>query len=560
MRRVRLAAALAPLMAAAALAAARHRGTLPPEYDILLLGGTIADGSGGPLRRADVAVTADRIAAVGDLTGRTARRTVDVAGLVVAPGFIDMLGHSEATILVDPRGVSKVTQGVTTEITGEGRSIAPVDANTLRVDSAQYAEWGLTVDWHDLDGYFRRLERSGTPFNMATFVGATQVRQYVLGDAPRAPTARELSEMEALVDTAMRQGALGLSSALVYEPGFYASTEELVALARVAGRYGGRYATHIRNERSRIDQALTEAFRIGEEAGVPVEVWHLKVAGRASWGRMPMILARFERLRAEGRKVGANSYPYTATATGLSVAVPQWAHAGGDDSLVERLRDSATRRRIRRQMERSNGQERGVMILGVLDSTLKRYEGRLITDIARDEGTDPYDALFDILIADHGKTGAAFFSMDEADVKATIAAPWVGVGMDFGAVAPDGPLHMREVHPRAYGTFPRILGTYVREEHLLSLEAAVRKMTGVAAERMGIEDRGILKVGKYADITVFDPATIADRSTYEHPGELSVGVRYVLVNGRFTLDDGQPTGELPGRPLRGPGWRRGRGP
>jgi dihydroorotase/N-acyl-D-amino-acid deacylase len=539
----------------------RHRVT---DYDLLLVGGTVVDGTGAPRRRADVAVNRDRIAAVGDLSGRTARRTVDVAGLVVAPGFIDMLGHSEATILVDQRGVSKVTQGVTTEITGEGSSIAPVNATTLRDDSAQYAAWGLTVDWRDLDGYFRRLERSGTPLNIATFVGATQVRRYVLGDADRVPTAGELAEMVALVDTAMQQGALGVSSALVYAPAFYAKTGELIALARAAGSYGGIYATHIRNEGARIDEALTEAFRIGREAHVPVEVWHLKLAGRPSWGRMPGILARFLRLRAAGQKVGANSYPYTASATGLAASIPAWAHAGGDDAMVQRLRDPAMRARIRHEMQGRGRQESfsggagglsGVLVLGVLDSTLRRYEGRRIADIAREEGKDPYDVLFDLLVTDHARTGAAYFSMSEADVRAAVAAPWVGVGMDFGAVASDGPLNMRVVHPRAYGTFPRILGHYVREEHALALEAAVRKMTGVAAERMGLKDRGVLREGNYADITVFDPATIADRATFENPHQPSAGIRFVLVNGRFTLDDGRLTGERPGRALRGPGWR-----
>ncbi len=551
MRVFRLPALLAAALAA--LAAAPRRPPAQPDYDVLIRGGTVADGSGGPLRAADVAIVGDRIAAIGDLTGKTARRTVDATGLVVAPGFIDMLGHSEATILVDPRGLSKVTQGVTTEITGEGRSIAPVNANTIRADSAQYAAWGLVVDWHDLDGYFRRLERSGTPFNLATFVGATTVRQYVLGDADRAPTPGELAAMEALVDTAMRQGALGVSSALVYEPAYYASTAELVALARVAGKYGGVYATHIRNERSSIEQALGEAFLIGRDAGVPVEVWHLKVAGRGNWGRMPAILSLFERLRLEGRRVGANSYPYTASATGLSAALPAWVHEGGDDSMVARLRDAAVRARIRREIGGARGLSR-VMVLGVLDSTLKRYEGRRVDDIARDEHRDAVDVVCDILVADHGKTGADFFSMSESDVRATIEAPWVGVGMDFGAVAPDGPLGMREVHPRAYGTFPRILGHYVREEHALTLEAAIHKMTEVAAERMGLGDRGLLRAGYFADITVFDPATVADRATYAQPALTSVGIRYVLVNGRFTLDEGRPTGERPGRALRGPGW------
>jgi N-acyl-D-amino-acid deacylase len=564
MRRTIALSRRAAVAAALALGAAAPEPRAAPDFDLLLAGGTVVDGTGAPRRLADVAVSGDRIAAIGDLRGRTARRTIDATGLVVAPGFIDMLGHSEITILVDPRGVSKVTQGVTTEITGEGVSVAPVNANTLRGDSAQFAAWGLTVDWHDLDGYFDRLRRSGTPFNLATFVGATQVRKYVLGDAARAPTAVELARMVALVDTAMRQGALGVSSALVYAPAFYARTAELIALARAAARYGGVYATHIRNEGPRIDEALGEAFRIGREARIPVEVWHLKVAGRANWGRMPRILARFEALRAAGRRVGANSYPYTASATGLDATIPAWAHAGGDDAMLRRLREPATRARIEREMRGGTGQESfsrsagglsGVMVLGVLDTTLRRFEGRRISDIAREEGRDPYDVLFDLLIADHANTGAAYFSMSEADVAATIAAPWVGVGMDFGAVAPDGPLHMRQVHPRAYGTFPRLLGRYVREQRLLSLETAVHKMTAVPAERMGLRNRGVLRVGDFADITVFDPGTVADRATFAEPHRVSVGIRYVLVNGQLTLDEGRLTGARPGRPLRGPGWR-----
>jgi len=551
---------LVAVLGAAALVAAAPSGVhRRADLDVLFVGGSVVDGSGAPARPADVGVRDDRIAAIGDLRDRSATRVVDASGLVVAPGFIDMLGQSEATILVDPRGVSKVTQGITTEVTGEGVSAAPASVVTVRRDSATYAAWGLVVDWHDLDGYFRRLERSGTPINLATFVGATQVREYVIGYARRAPTRAELAWMEALVDTAMRQGALGVSSSLGYAPAVYASTAELVALARVAARYHGVYGTHIRS--------LSEAFRIGREAGIPVEVWHLKLAGRANWGRMPGLLRRFEALRREGRHLGANSYPYTASATGLDAAVPAWAHAGGDDSLLARLRDPAIRARLKREMEAraarggdesfsgGDGGLGNVLVLGVLDSTLRRYEGRRITDIARDEGRDPYDALFDLIVADRARTGAAFFTMDESDVAAAIAAPWVGVGSDFGAVAPDGPLQMRRVHPRAYGTFPRILGHYVREEHALTLENAIRKMTAVAASRMGLRERGLLREGFFADITVFDPATIADRATFEDPHQPSVGVRYVMVNGRFTMDDGRLTSERPGRALRGPGWR-----
>ncbi len=529
-----------------------HRPALPPsrQFDVLIRGGTVVDGTGAPGRRADVGISGDRITAIGDLAGATAARTVDAAGLTVAPGFIDMLGWSQFTILVDGRGVSKVTQGITTELTGEGWSPAPVNANTLRDDSAQFAAWGLTVDWRDLDGYYRRLERSGTPFNVGTFVGATTVRLYVMGDARRAPTAAELRWMVALVDTAMRQGALGLSTSLGYPPATWAATDELVALARAAGRHGGLYITHIRSEGDGIDRALGEAFPVGERAGVSVEVWHLKLSSRRQWGRMPEILRRFEERRARGERVGANSYPYIASARGLASELPDWVEAGGTDSMLARLRDPAVRRRVRAQL----GSLGHVMLLSTLDTSLRRWQGRRITEIARELGKAPADVLMDIVIADRGNSGAAYFNMSEDDVRATIAAPWVGVGSDFGATAPDGPLYQGPVHPRAYGTFPRILARYVREQRVLPLEAAVHKMTGVPAERMGLRERGLLREGWFADVTVFDPATVEDRATFEDPHRMATGVRYVLVNGRFTLDDGRLTAERPGRPLRGPGW------
>jgi len=539
-------------------------GQARPEYDVLLVGGTVVDGTGGPARRADVGVSGDRITAIGDLRGAPARRVVDAGGLVVAPGFIDMLGWSETNILVDNRGVSKVTQGVTTEITGEGWSVAPASAYTLRDDSAQYAAWGLVVDWRDLDGYFRRLERSGTPFNIGTYVGATQVRRYVIGDARRAPSAVELGRMEALVDTAMMQGAMGLSTSLGYAPAVYAGTREILALARVAARHGGVYATHLRSEGPQIRRALAEAFAVGRGAGIPVEVWHLKLSGRRQWGQMRSILAMFDSVRATGVRAWANSYPYTASANDLASIIPAWAHAGGKDSLLARLRDPATRSRIRREMIRPNSGDassaseavglRSVVVLAVLDSSLRRYQGRRITEIAAAEGKDPYEALFDLLIADRANTGRATFSMSEQDVRLAVSTPWVAVGSDFGARAPDGPL-AQPGHPRGYGTFPRVLGRYVREERALSLETAVRKMSGLAAERMGLRDRGLVRPGYYADLAVFDPGTVRDRATFESSSAISEGIRYVLVNGRFTLDDGRLTSERPGRALRGPGWR-----
>ena len=554
-----------PLVAIALVfLAAGLLGQARPEYDVVFLGGTVVDGSGEPRRQADVGVIGDRIAAIGDLRGAAARRTVDATGLVVSPGFIDMLGWSEFEILVDNRGVSKVTQGVTTEITGEGTSVAPTDASTLRDDSAQYAAWHLVVDWRDLDGYFARLERSGTPFNLGTYVGATQVRKYVMGSEQRDPTPAELARMEALVDTAMRQGAMGLSTSLGYAPAVYAKTPELIALAAVAGRYGGVYATHLRSEGAQIRQALAEAFRIGREANVPVEVWHLKLNTRRQWGRMASILALFDSARASGVRAWANSYPYTASANELASIIPAWAHAGGKDSLLVRLRDPATRARIRREMTHTRpdqatsmseaGSLRNIVVLGVLDSTLRRYQGKRITEIAAAEHKDPYDALLDLVLADNANTGRATFTMSETDVRLAVATPWVAVGSDFGARAPDGPL-AQPGHPRGYGAFTRILGHYVRDLHALTLETAVRKMTGLPAERMGLGERGLLRQGYFADIAVFDPSTVRDRATFENSTAISEGIRYVLVNGRFTLDAGRLTSERPGRALRGPGWR-----
>ena len=554
-----------PLVAIALVfLAAGLLGQARPEYDVVFLGGTVVDGSGEPRRQADVGVIGDRIAAVGDLRGAAARRIVDATGLVVSPGFIDMLGWSEFEILVDNRGVSKVTQGVTTEITGEGTSVAPTDASTLRDDSAQYAAWHLVVDWRDLDGYFARLERSGTPFNLGTYVGATQVRKYVMGSEQRDPTPAELARMEALVDTAMRQGAMGLSTSLGYAPAVYAKTPELIALAAVAGRYGGVYATHLRSEGAQIRQALAEAFRIGREANVPVEVWHLKLNVRRQWGRMASILALFDSARASGVRAWANSYPYTASANELASIIPAWAHAGGKDSLLVRLRDPATRARIRREMTHTRpdqatsmseaGSLRNIVVLGVLDSTLRRYQGKRITEIAAAEHKDPYDALLDLVLADNANTGRATFTMSETDVRLAVATPWVAVGSDFGARAPDGPL-AQPGHPRGYGAFTRILGHYVRDLHALTLETAVRKMTGLPAERMGLGERGLLRQGYYADLAVFDPNTVRDRATFENSTAISEGIRYVLVNGRFTLDEGRLTSERPGRALRGPGWR-----
>lgn len=540
-------------------------GTGPSgPYDLLLSGGWIVDGTGNPRYRGDVALRGDRIAAVGRLPGAQARETLDVSGLVVAPGFIDMLGQSETAVLIDSRVFSKITQGITTEVTGEGGSVAPLTTALIADDSAYLERYHLEVDWRDLAGYFARLERSGSAVNFATFVGATQVRRAVIGDADRAPTPAELERMVALVDTAMRQGALGLSSSLIYSPAIYAATDELLALARTAARHGGIYATHIRNEGDRIDAALDEAFRIGRDAGLPVEIWHLKVAGRRNWGGMARVLAKIDSARAAGLDVTADQYPYTASATGLAAVIPPWAHDGGTDSMLARLRDPVRRRAVRdsilaaggrgENMWRGTGGADGILIASVFADSLRGLQGRRVGEIARTRRQDPLETAFDLLVADRGRVGAIYFSMHEDDLRAALVRDWVAVNTDYEGVAPDGPFGEIRPHPRSYGSFPRILGRYVRELRLLTLEQAVRKMTSLAAQRVGLTERGLVRPGMFADLTVFDPATVMDRATFAEPHQPAAGIVHVFVNGRAVLRDGTLTNARPGRGLRGPGY------
>ena len=548
--------------------------TPPPAnatYDLLLTGGWIVDGSGNPRWRGDLGVRGDRIAAIGRLTG-TAKETLDVKGLVVAPGFIDMLGQSETNVLIDNRALSKVTQGITTEVTGEGGSVAPLTDRLVVLDSAVMKKYKFSEDWRDLDGYFAHLEHTGSTINIATFVGATQVRMAVIGFANRPATGPEQAHMEALVDTMMEQGALGVSTALLYAPAIYAPTEELIGLARAARRHGGIYASHIRNEAAHEDDALDEVFRIAQAADIPVEIWHFKAAGAPQQGRMPHLIQRVDSARAAGLDITADQYPYIAAATSLDASIPQWAHAGGTDSLLARLRDRPTRAKLRTEMLTGGGDENpyinsggadGVMIAGVFEDSLHALDGRHLGEIARERKKDPIETLFDIVLADHARTGAIYFEMSDTDVEAALKTWWVAVDCDASGVAPDGPFGKDYTHPRAYGTFPRILGLYVRQRHLMPLEFAVRKMTSLAAQRVGLADRGLLRPGMAADITVFDPETVNDRATFEKPHQPSVGITYVLVNGQIVLRRGEITSTRPGRGLRGPGYvpsdRRGRG-
>jgi N-acyl-D-amino-acid deacylase len=535
-----------------------------PSYDVLIKNGHVIDGAGNPWFAADVAIRGDRIAAIGKLDQARAQRVIDAGGLVVAPGFIDMLGQSETSLLIDNRAISKLAQGITSEITGEGGSVAPQDQLTLLPLQPYLEHYRLKIDWTDLDGYFRRLERAGTQINLGTYVGAAQVREAVLGDVDRAPTPAELDRMKELVDQAMRQGAMGLSTALIYPPGQYARTAELIELAKVAARSGGIYATHMRSEGQGEMAALDEAFRIGHEAGLPVEIFHLKVSGKSRWGSMPKVVARIESERARGLNVAADMYPYLAGATALASCLPPWAADGGPAKLLERLRDPAVRRRIKAEMASDHpdwenlyydsGGAAGVEISGVFNPALQKYDGKRLAEVARLEQKQPLDALFDLVLADRAQTGALYFMAAESDLEYGLRQPWTSIGLDANEMPLDGPIFEAHTHPRAFGSMPRLLGLYVRDRHLVSLEQAIRKITSLPAEREHLYERGLLRPGFYADITIFNPGTIRDTATYEHPAALARGIEYVFVNGQLSFVQGKLTGANAGKPLRGPGW------
>ena len=536
-------------------------------YDVVLKGGWIIDGSGNPRYRGDVAIRGDRVAAVGFLGTATAKDTVDVSGLVVAPGFIDMMGQSEINALIDNRVFSKVTQGITTEVTGEGGSVAPLTDRLVQDDSDAMKKWHYREDWRDLNGYFAQLERQRVALNIATFVGATQVRLAVVGNENRDPTPAELAHMTAIVDTLMEQGALGVWTALEYAPASYSKTDELIALARAASRHGGIYASHMRDEGQHIDEALNEVFRIAKEAQIPAEVSHLKLSGRRSWGQMPRVLAKIDSARAAGLDVTADQYPYIRAATSLDASIPTWAESGGWDSLLIRLRDPATRTRLHREIVNPQtesffvaaGGGTGVLITGTFQDSLRYMQGKTVAQIAAMHHRDTVETVFDIVLAEGGhRTDAVYAIMNEPDVQAGMKQWWIAVNTDFGGVAPDGPFGTQSAHPRAYGSFPRILGRYSRDLKLFPLEFAVRKMTSLAAQRVGLADRGLIRPGLYADITVFNPVTVIDRATFEQPHQTSVGIEYVFVNGRMVLKHGQMTDARPGRGLRGPGYRGSR--
>jgi len=532
-------------------------------YDLVIQHGRIIDGTGSPWYSGDIGIRQGRIAAIGNLTGAPAKRTIDARGMVVAPGFIDMLGQSELTILVNPHLPSKIYQGITTEITGEGSSVAPVSDAMLKADRVAYEHYEIRPDWRTFRDYFARLEKQGMGINLASYVGATQVRRVVLGDGNRAPNAAELERMKALVREAMRDGAVGVSTSLQYAPAPYATTEELIALAAEAAKSGGVYATHMRSEGDAIIPALDEAIRIGREAHIPVEIWHLKTAGKANWGRMPEVIAHIQQARDSGVDITADTYAYPAGFNTFSAIIPPWAHDGGDAKLIERLKDPAMRARIRKEMETPGGnwdnewQEatgpESILVGAVANPKLLPLQGKTIAEIAKLWGKDPFDTIFDLLIEDRAFTNVAIFMMSEPDIALALEQPWVSICNDSEGTAPDGLLGKEHPHPRAYGTFPRILRKYVREEKKLTLPDAIRKFSALPAQRMRLADRGVLKEGMWADVVVFDPETIRDVATFENPNRLSDGMRFVLINGVPVIEEGKMTNALPGKVLRGAG-------
>jgi N-acyl-D-amino-acid deacylase len=534
------------------------------SFDVLIANGHIIDGAGGPWYAADIGIRGDKIVAIGNLKGASATKVIDATGRIVAPGFIDMLGQSEMALLIDNRAVSKLAQGITTEITGEGGSIAPQNEKTIAPLKPELDHYKLTIDWTTLDGYFKRLEKQGTPLNIGTYVGAAQVREAVIGDDDRAPTVAELEQMKNLVADAMKDGALGVSTALIYPPGHYAKTEELIELAKVAGQYGGLYASHMRSEGTSEMAAIDEAIRIGREAGVPVEIFHLKVSGKPRWGSMTKVVEKIQAARDQGLDIRADQYPYVAGGTALASSLPPWVADGGIQKLLDRLKDPKVRERIKTEMAADHpdwenlyidcGGGSGIMLAGVVNPDLKKYNGRTVAEMAAAEKKPELDALFDFIIADQAQTGALYFMASEEDLLYAMKQRWTSIGLDANEAALDGPLYEPFQHPRAFGSMARFLGRYVRDQKLMPLEEAIRKITSMPAQREHLTGRGLIKTDYFADITIFDPATIIDQATYQNANQLAKGVDYVLVNGQVEFANGAITGAKAGRALRGQGW------
>jgi N-acyl-D-amino-acid deacylase len=563
MRARPLAAAAFAVLLVAGGAALLSAAEPAPAYDVVIRGGTVYDGTGTEGRRADVGIKGDRIETIGDLSKATAGKTLDAAGLAVAPGFINMLSWSTDSLIVDGKSQSELRQGVTTQIFGEGFSMGPLNDKLKAFMKSQQTDFKYDIPWNTLAEYLAYLEKRGISQNVASYVGATTLRTYVVGFDNRPPTAAELDAMRELVRKEMEAGALGIGSALIYAPGNYASTEELIELCKVAAKYKGKYISHMRSEGDKLLEAIDELIRISREAGLPAEIYHLKAAGKANWPKMDQAIAKVEDARRAGLKISANMYTYTAGATSLDACVPPWAHDGGPEELIKRLKDPATRAKIAAQMREPGkdwenlclltGGPENVLLAGFGPEAMKPMTGKTLAEVAKTRGKDWVETALDLNVESDASVGAIFFLMSDDNVKKQIRLPWVAFGSDAGSEAPEGVFLKSNPHPRAYGNFANVLGKYVREEKALTLTDAIRKLSSLPATNLGLDHRGFLMPGMYADVVVFDPATIAAKATYEKPQQYAVGVRDVFVNGVHVLKAGEPTGSPAGRALKGPG-------
>ena len=533
------------------------------EFDLLIKGGTVYDGSGAEPRRVDVAVRGDRIVGVGDFAKAKAKRTVDASGMAVAPGFINMLSWSTESLIADGRSQSEIRQGVTTEIMGEGFSMGPLDDAMKKRMLAEQKDFKYKIAWNTLGEYLRYLEKRGVSCNVASFLGATTVREYVIGLEDKQPTPEQLEAMGALVRKEMEAGALGIGSSLIYPPAFYAKTEELIELCKVAAKYQGKYISHMRSEGNHLLEALEELIRISREADIPAEVYHLKTAGDGNWAKEDELLAKIEAAQKEGLKITADMYNYTAAGTGLDASLPPWTADGGYPALFKRLRDPKTRAKIAEQVRTPSqdwenfylaaGSPERILLVGFKSEKLKPLTGKSLAAVAKLRGKDPIETLMDLISEDESRIDTIYFVISEENVRKQLARPWITFGSDEASQAPEGNFLKSNPHPRAYGNFARLLGKYVREEKIITLQEAVRRMSGLPATNLGLTERGFLREGMFADVVVFDPATMADHATFEKPHQYATGVKHVFVNGVQVLKNGEHTNAKPGRALWGPG-------
>src|SRR5437868_7108554 len=533
------------------------------DFDLIVRSGTLYDGTGAKPLQADVAIRGDRIAGVGDFKSAKAKTVIDAKGLAVAPGFINMLSWSTESLIQDGRAQSEILQGVTTEIMGEGESMGPVNDRVREHQIREQTDIKYDITWNTLAEYLQYLETHGISCNVASFIGATTIREYVIGFEDKQPTPEQLDQMRELVRKEMEAGALGIGTSLIYPPAFYAKTEELIELCKVAAKYQGKYISHMRSEGSRLLEALDELIRISREAKIPAEVYHIKVSGQQNWPKIDDLLSRIEAAQKEGLKITADMYTYTAGGTGLDASLPPWTEDGGYPALFKRLRDPATREKIKAEVQKPTGAWENlyldaggpehILLVEFKSEKLKPLAGKTLTEVAKTRGKDPIDTAMDLIAEDESRIGALYFIISEDNVKKELTKPWISFGSDEASQAPEGVFLKSNPHPRAYGNFARVLGKYLRDEKVIPMKEAIRRLSGLPATNLGLDHRGCLKEWMFADVVVFDPATIADRATYEKPHQYAVGMKHVFVNGVQVLKDGEHTGAKPGRALWGPG-------